>query len=35
MKLVSFLKNRNECVGLISEDQVYDIYMMHEGIRIR
>ena len=31
MKLVSFLKNGNECVGLISEDLVYDIYMMQEG----
>ena len=32
MKLVSFLKNGNECVGLISEDLVYDIFMMHEGL---
>ncbi|HEV3221251.1 MAG TPA: fumarylacetoacetate hydrolase family protein [Puia sp.] len=31
MKLVSFLKNGNECVGLISEDRVYDIYMMYAG----
>jgi fumarylacetoacetate (FAA) hydrolase len=31
MKLVSFLKNGNECVGLISEGRVYDIYMMNAG----
>jgi fumarylacetoacetate (FAA) hydrolase len=31
MKLVSFLKNGNECVGLISEDRIYDIYMFHDG----
>ena len=31
MKLVSFLKNGNENVGLISEDKVYDIYMLHAG----
>jgi fumarylacetoacetate (FAA) hydrolase len=31
MKLVSFLKNCNECVGLISEGYLYDIYMLHGG----
>jgi fumarylacetoacetate (FAA) hydrolase len=31
MKLVSFLKNGNECVGLISEGYLYDIYMLHDG----
>ena len=32
MKLVSFLKNGNECAGLISGDQVFDIYMLHPGL---
>ena len=31
MKLVSFVKNGNECAGLISGDQVFDIYMLHPG----
>jgi fumarylacetoacetate (FAA) hydrolase len=31
MKLVSFLKNGNECVGLIYEGHLYDIYMLHDG----
>ncbi len=31
MKLASFLKNGNECVGLISQDRVYDIYMLNAG----
>src|SRR5664279_2393519 len=31
MKLASFLKNGNECVGLISEDRIYDIYMLRDG----
>jgi fumarylacetoacetate (FAA) hydrolase len=32
MKLVSFLKNGNECAGLISGDKVYDVYMLHAGL---
>ncbi|HEY4965446.1 MAG TPA: fumarylacetoacetate hydrolase family protein [Puia sp.] len=28
MKLISFIKNGTECAGLISGDQVYDIYML-------
>ena len=31
MKLVSFVKNGNECTGLISGDQVFDIYILHPG----
>jgi fumarylacetoacetate (FAA) hydrolase len=31
MKLVSFLKTGNECVGLISEDKLYDIFMLQDG----
>ena len=31
MKLVSFLKNGSECVGLISEEKLYDIFMLQEG----
>jgi fumarylacetoacetate (FAA) hydrolase len=32
MKLVSFLKNGNECAGLISGEKVYDVYMLHAGL---
>ncbi len=32
MKLVSFLKNGNECAGLISGDEVYDFNMLHPGL---
>jgi len=32
MKLASFIKNGHECVGLISGDRLYDIYMMHNGL---
>ena len=32
MKLVSFIKNGNECAGLFSGDKVYDIYMLHTGL---
>jgi fumarylacetoacetate (FAA) hydrolase len=32
LKLVSFLKNGNECAGLISGDKVYDLYMFHAGL---
>jgi fumarylacetoacetate (FAA) hydrolase len=32
MKLVSFLKNGNECAGLISGDEVYDLTMLHAGL---
>ncbi len=31
MKLVSFLKNGNECTGLIYEGMLYDIFMMQDG----
>jgi fumarylacetoacetate (FAA) hydrolase len=31
MKLVSFLKNGIECVGLVSENMVYDIFMLRNG----
>lgn len=31
MKLVSFLKNGIECVGLVSENVVYDIFMLRNG----
>ncbi len=31
MKLVSFLKNGVECVGLVSENMVYDIFMLQDG----
>jgi len=29
MKLISFLKNGNECAGLLSGNKVYDFYMMN------
>jgi fumarylacetoacetate (FAA) hydrolase len=32
MKLISFLKNGNECAGLLSGDKVYDLYMMNAGL---
>jgi len=32
MKLVSFLKNGNECVGLLSGEKVYDVFMLHAGL---
>ncbi len=32
MKLVSFLKNGNECSGLISGDEVYDFNMLDAGL---
>jgi fumarylacetoacetate (FAA) hydrolase len=32
MKLVSFLKNGNECVGLFSGEKVYDVYVLHAGL---
>ena len=32
MKLVSFIKNGNECAGLISGDKIFDIYMLHSGL---
>ncbi len=32
MKLVSFIKNGNECVGLISGDRVYDIAALQPGM---
>ncbi len=31
MKLVSFLKNGIECAGLVSENMVYDIFMLRNG----
>jgi fumarylacetoacetate (FAA) hydrolase len=31
MKLVSFLKNGNECVGLISEDKVFELSILQAG----
>ncbi len=31
MKLVSFLKNGIECAGLVSENVVYDIFMLRNG----
>jgi len=32
MKLASFVKNGNECVGLLSGHQLYDIFMLHKGL---
>ncbi len=32
MKLVSFLKNGKDCLGLISQDKVYDISMLQSGL---
>jgi fumarylacetoacetate (FAA) hydrolase len=32
MRLISFIKNGNECAGLISGDKIYDIYMLHTGM---
>jgi fumarylacetoacetate (FAA) hydrolase len=32
MKLISFLKNGNECAGLLYGDKVYDLYMMNAGL---
>ena len=32
MKLVSFLKNGNECAGLISGDKVFGLNLLHEGL---
>jgi fumarylacetoacetate (FAA) hydrolase len=32
MKLVSFLKNGKECAGMISDDKVYDIYMLQSDL---
>src|SRR5450432_4019831 len=32
MKLVSFLKNGNECVGLFSGEKVYDVYVLHADL---
>jgi fumarylacetoacetate (FAA) hydrolase len=32
LKLVSFLKNGNECAGLVSRDKVYDLNMLRTGL---
>jgi len=32
LKLVSFLKNGNECAGLISGDEVYELNMLQSGL---
>jgi fumarylacetoacetate (FAA) hydrolase len=32
MKLASFLKNGNECVGLVFENKIYDIFMLGNGL---
>jgi len=34
MKLVSFLKNGKECPGLISDNKVFDLYMLHPGLPV-
>lgn len=32
MKLVSFIKNGNECAGIFTRGKIFDIYMMHPGL---
>ena len=32
MKLISFLKNGNECAGIYQGEKVYDLYMMNTGL---
>jgi hypothetical protein len=32
MKLVSFLKNGNECAGIYYRERVYDLFMMNAGM---